>query len=178
MAYNALVSNYILQKPWDLISYPCLIYLLLMPNPSYFIEELSLKNNHDNIADMVWCAWNMQGHHLCPMYFCPRCWQMVFMCMSLSWLAQCLQRQNLQDNEEVDLAYLNSFRPWEMWLWHRIFDFQTQFSYWYLGRFFSGNCPNRSLLMVSQQWFRLWLGAVRQQACHYLSHCWPRLLLP
>ena len=40
----------------------------------------------------------------------------------------------------------------------------------------SGECHNTSLI-ISQHWFRQWLGAIRQQAI-YLSQCWPRSLLP
>ena len=77
--------------------------------------------------------------------------------------------------------------PWENSneIWIR--NFQTNFSDWWLGIFceIASNECHRTMLMITQHWFRSWLGAIRQQAitwgnidpvfwCHMASSLDPR----
>ena len=46
-------------------------------------------------------------------------------------------------------------------------------------KFLLENCSRvNAPLIIGQQWFRWWLGAVKQPAIIYLCHCWPRSMPP
>ena len=64
--------------------------------------------------------------------------------------------------KSLQLIYL--IVPREIWLKFWISNFQANFGDWWL-RYCLWNCPHMmTSLMISQHWFRLWLGATRQHA--------------
>ena len=59
--------------------------------------------------------------------------------------------QNVQEKSQVCYQLIVS---WEIWLWFKMCEFQTQLGGWYLEYSSKWNECQRSLLMISQHWFR------------------------
>ena len=66
--------------------------------------------------------------------------------------------------------------PWEIWMKFCIYNFQTDFSDWWLGHLF-WNSPNMNLTGLHSTLAQV-MAWCWQATSHYLSQCWPRSLLP